>query len=39
LKFAAHIFVADKADYYRLDDGLPQHDDGEHGIAIPEADP
>jgi len=23
LKLAAHIFVADKADYYRLDDGLP----------------
>jgi hypothetical protein len=36
LKLAAHIFVADKADYYRLDDGLPRHDDGEHGIAIPE---
>ena len=37
LKLAAHIFVADKSDYYRLDDGLPRYDDGEHGIAIPKA--
>jgi hypothetical protein len=37
LKLAAHIFVAEKADYYCLDDGLPCHDDGEHGINIPEA--
>lgn len=25
LKAAAHIFVADKGDYYTLEDGLPQH--------------
>lgn len=25
LQGAAHIFVADKGDYYELDDGLPQH--------------
>ena len=25
LKMAGHIFVADKGDYYALDDGLPQH--------------
>ena len=39
LKLAAHIFVGDKANYYHLDDGLPQHDDGKHGIAFPEVDP
>ncbi len=26
LKMDAHIFVADKKDYYTLGDGLPQHD-------------
>ena len=25
LKSVAHIFVADKGDYYTLEDGLPQH--------------
>jgi hypothetical protein len=25
LKLARHIFVADKGDYYEIDDGLPQH--------------
>ncbi|MDQ2066276.1 GFA family protein [Xinfangfangia sp. CPCC 101601] len=25
-RLAAHIFVADKGDYYPLDDGLPQHE-------------
>jgi hypothetical protein len=24
-QLASHIFVADKGDYYTLDDGLPQH--------------
>jgi hypothetical protein len=38
LKLTAHIFVADKADYYCVDDGLPRYDDGKHGIAIPEGD-
>ena len=27
LKAYVHIFVADAADYYTIDDGLPQHDD------------
>jgi hypothetical protein len=35
LQGAAHIFVGDKGDYYRLEDSLPQHLDGEHGIALP----
>ena len=26
LKASRHIFVADKGDYYTIDDGLPQHD-------------
>lgn len=25
LKMTSHIFVADKADYYEIDDGLPRH--------------
>lgn len=25
VKLAEHIFVADKGDYYMIDDGLPQH--------------
>ncbi|MGH6961536.1 MAG: GFA family protein [Dongiaceae bacterium] len=35
LAIAAHIFVADAGDYYRADDGTPQHVDGEHGVAMP----
>jgi hypothetical protein len=34
LKLAAHIFVADKADYYRLEDGLPRYEGGEHGEGL-----
>ncbi len=26
LKTAAHIYVADKPDYYEIEDGLPQHE-------------
>lgn len=29
LTLAHHIFVADKGEYYRLDDGLPQFDQGD----------
>ncbi|MGP8033950.1 MAG: GFA family protein [Steroidobacteraceae bacterium] len=36
LKSACHIFVADKGDYYALDDGLPQHRDGSFAVPIPE---
>ena len=32
----AHIFVADKGDYYRLNDGLPQFPAGDAGIERPE---
>lgn len=31
----AHIFVDDKGDYYEIDDGLPQHDDHDHGVVFP----
>jgi hypothetical protein len=34
LKLAAHIFVADKADYYRLEDALPRYEGGEHGEGL-----
>ena len=33
---AAHIFVADKGDYYRLDDNLPQHEQGGGEVPTPE---
>jgi len=35
LKAAAHIFVQDKGDYYSLEDRLPQHIDGLHGVPLP----
>jgi hypothetical protein len=35
LTAVAHIFVADKGDYYALDEHLPRHIDGEHGVATP----
>src|ERR1700752_3397544 len=35
LPIAAHISVADGGDYYPLDDGVPQHQDAEHGISVP----
>ena len=36
VQVAAHIFVADKGDYYSIDDGLPQHP-GSTGGAVPES--
>jgi len=36
LKTAAHIFVADKGDYYELADGLPQHRQGGANVPVPE---
>lgn len=34
---AAHIFVADKGDYYRLDDDLPQYDrSGGDEVLVPD---
>lgn len=33
---AAHIFVADKGDYYKLDNDLPQHDQGGAQVPLPE---
>ena len=36
LATAAHIFVADKGDYYRLDDDLPQYEQGDSQVATPE---
>lgn len=37
LKIAQHIFVADKGDYYAIEDGLPQARAAGHAIAVPEA--
>ena len=37
LDLKAHIYVTEKADYYAIDDGLPQHDQHGHGLTIPEA--
>lgn len=33
---AAHIFVADKGDYYQLDDSLPQYDRSGDQVPVPE---
>jgi hypothetical protein len=35
LSSACHIHVADKGDYYSIDDGLPQSADGSFSVAIP----
>src|SRR5215467_598152 len=35
LTSARHIFVADKGDYYSIDDGLPQSADGNFAVPIP----
>lgn len=32
VRIAAHIFVADKGDYYDIADGLPQFEAGGHGL-------
>ena len=35
LKLAAHIFVADKGDYYALEDGCPQYAEGGDKVPMP----
>lgn len=35
LESACHIHVADKGDYYSIDDGLPQNADGTFSVAMP----
>jgi hypothetical protein len=35
IQAVSHIHVDMKGDYYRLDDGLPQHRGGDHGIRVP----
>jgi hypothetical protein len=35
LKTACHIFVANKGEYYTIDDGLPQIDGGEFSVDFP----
>jgi hypothetical protein len=35
LDSACHIFVADKGDYYAIEDGLPQHAGDDFSVAIP----
>ena len=35
LETAAHIFVADKGDYYALDDGAQRHDKGGDKVPMP----
>jgi hypothetical protein len=32
---ACHIYVADKGDYYTIEDGVPQRADGSFSVAIP----
>ena len=34
LRGAAHIFVANKSDYYTIDDDLPRHELGDHGVSL-----
>jgi hypothetical protein len=36
LASAAHIFVADKGDYYAIEDALPQSADGRFAVPFPE---
>lgn len=36
LETAAHIFVADKGDYYRLDDDLPHYDQSGQQAPLPD---
>jgi len=35
LKIAAHIFVAEAGDYYSIEPGVPQSQDGEHTVELP----
>ena len=37
LRGVQHIYVADKGDYYSIDDGVPQSADGNFSVAIPAA--
>lgn len=34
LKGESHIFVADKGDYYAIDDGLPQYEKSGGGVVV-----
>ena len=34
LALAAHIFMAEAGDYYRVSDGLPSFPDGRHGVVF-----
>lgn len=36
IKAAAQIYVESKADYYTIDDGLPQHIGGQHDVRLPD---
>lgn len=36
LDITAHIFVAEKGDFYRLDDDVPQHDQSGHETPTPD---
>lgn len=36
LSTAAHIYVADKGDYYRLDDDLPQYEQSGDQVPVPD---
>jgi hypothetical protein len=35
LKIGAHIYVAEKGDYYTITDGSPISADGHHGVTLP----
>ena len=35
LQTVAHIFAADAGDYYTIDDDLPRHPGGDHGVQFP----
>lgn len=35
LAMAAHLFAGAADDYYRITDGLPQHEGGEHDVEMP----
>ena len=36
LERAVHIWTAEAGDYYPIDDAIPRHADGEHGLPQPE---
>jgi len=35
LRIAAHIYAAEKGDYYNINDGAPVSDGGEHPVKLP----